>query len=174
MGARRMESSLAASGLVLPSRTRIPRGILLPPTVGGAPEGLILPGDRIRLDGSSGLLTLEGVREIPVVTSFLLRPDGRLLLGRRSHQVGSFAGRWAGISGHVETDPRSQAFQEIQEETGLSAGEVHLERVGAPLFARAGPVAYRIHPFLFRVGHPTLRRDWEHTEFRWVRPEALD
>lgn len=165
---------LGVSGLVLPGRFRIPRGFRLPPAVGGAPYGLIQPGDWIGLDGHTGWLRLDGVRETTVVTSFLLRSDGRLLLGRRSRRVSSFRGRWAGISGFMETDPLSQAYREIEEETGLHRDEIRLERRGAPLYTRNGSTAYRIHPFLFRVAHPKLRRDWEHVEFRWVRPEVLD
>ncbi len=166
--------SVPAAGLIVPPRTRLPHHLRLPPTVGGAPPGLLRSGDRLLLDGRSGRLTLESVREIPVVTCFLVRADGRLLLGRRSRRVGSFSGRWAAISGHLESEPVAQAYREIGEETGLDPATVRLERAGPALFARSGRRAYRVHPFRFRVlGAAAVRRDWEHTEFRWVRPEAL-
>ena len=53
-----------------------------------------------------------------VVTCFL-ESDGEILLLRRSQQVGSYHGRWAGVSGYVETTPDEQALTEITEETSL-------------------------------------------------------
>ena len=40
-----------------------------------------------------------------VVTSFLEAPDGaRVLLGRRSEDVGTYPARWAAISGSVQAE----------------------------------------------------------------------
>ena len=60
-----------------------------------------------------------------VVTSFLLRrsPAGsdELFLVRRSNRVGTYHGRWAGVSGFVEAPPDEQAYVELAEETHLGA-----------------------------------------------------
>jgi len=72
-------------------------------------------------------------RPTPVVTCFLLRFDDgepRLLLVRRSQRVGSYQGRWAGVSGFVEKDttPDEQAYTEIREETGLQREHAQTRR----------------------------------------------
>jgi len=54
-----------------------------------------------------------------VVTCFL-ESDGEILILRRSRQVGSYQGKWAGVSGFIETTADEQALVEIEEETGLS------------------------------------------------------
>ncbi|ELK44964.1 translation initiation factor aIF-2B subunit alpha, partial [Haloferax sp. BAB-2207] len=42
---------------------------------------------------------------MPHVVTVFLRHDGRVLLTRRSDAVGTYQGRWAGVSGYVEGDP---------------------------------------------------------------------
>ena len=120
------------------------------------------------------------MQEAKVVTCFLLRrsPGGdEVLLLRRSQQVGTYRGRWAGVSGYVEeTDPLAQAYREIEEETGLARDEVTLLRAGEPLVVEDSEADRRwvVYPFLFEVQPDAeVRVDWEHTEARWVRPEDV-
>jgi translation initiation factor 2B subunit (eIF-2B alpha/beta/delta family) len=59
----------------------------------------------------------------PVVTAFL-RNRGEVLLVRRSDAVGTYRGKWGGVSGYVETeDPLADAYREIHEETGIETRE---------------------------------------------------
>lgn len=123
------------------------------------------------------------MRDTPVVTCFLLRTgvDGRdeVLILRRSGAVRTYRRRWAGVSGYLEGGPSTaegQARREVQEETGLSAADVELLRVGEPFTFedRELDTRWTVHPFLFRVREgATIAIDWEHTEARWVRPTAL-
>ncbi|MEE9285842.1 MAG: NUDIX domain-containing protein [Dehalococcoidia bacterium] len=120
------------------------------------------------------------MKSVHVVTSFLLRRDGekeRVLLLRRSDRVGSFPGRWAGVSGYLEMAAPHQALTEIREETGLGESDVVLVSRGRPVRA-PDPVndcVWVVHPFLFLVVRPhQVRLDWEHTECRWVRPSSLE
>jgi 8-oxo-dGTP pyrophosphatase MutT (NUDIX family) len=113
---------------------------------------------------------------IRVVTCFL-EHKGRILILRRSQQVETYRGRWAGVSGVIEAaSPLEQALREISEETGLGPRDVELLREGEPLEVedRDGGVVWLVHPFLFRVKDPSrIRLDWEHTEHRWVEPKEL-
>lgn len=120
------------------------------------------------------------VETTAVVTSFLLRrgPGGpRLLLLRRSARVGTYRGRWAGISGYLEgPEPLRQALREIEEEAGLSPEDVRLLRAGEPLPVPDPALGRRwlVHPFLFELlPGRALRLDWEHTCARWARPETV-
>ncbi|HYK92894.1 MAG TPA: NUDIX domain-containing protein [Thermoplasmata archaeon] len=147
---------------------------LVAPTVGGLPCDVFRDADRVRVNGSTGIVELEGVREIRVVTSFLERADGRILLLRRSSAVGSYQGRWAGVSGFLE-DPTAeeQARREILEETGVGSSELDLRASGRTVYARDGDRIFSIDPFRFRVADPVIRLDWEHTEFAWIAPDEL-
>ena len=73
-----------------------------------------------------------------VVTCFL-RYGTDVLLGRRSDAVGTYVGRWAGVSGYVEGDPSDaerDARREVREETGW--GDATLVRAGAPVDVEDG------------------------------------
>jgi 8-oxo-dGTP diphosphatase len=120
------------------------------------------------------------MQEAKVVTCFLLRRAAggdEVLLLRRSQQVGTYRGRWAGVSGYLEeADPLAQAYREVEEEVGLTREEVALLRTGEPLEVVDAEAGRRwiVHPFLFEVGPDAqVRVDWEHTEARWVRPEEI-
>ena len=124
----------------------------------------------------------SSLRPTPVVTCFLLRFDGgepRLLVVRRSQRVGSYHGRWAGVSGFIEKDatPAEQAYTEIREETGLQREQVRMLRRGAVIEHEDAEIGrhWYIHPFLFEVPAPdAIRLDWEATEMRWIRPSELE
>jgi len=110
--------------------------------------------------------------KVHVVTCFLMR-RGRVLLLRRSEDVGTYRCKWAGVSGYIEKGERpvETAFKEVREETGLSAPDVVLVREGPVL-----PIAFTnfvVHPFLFDVRRGRIRLDWEHSESRWIRPSEL-
>ena len=123
----------------------------------------------------------QNLRPTHVVTCILLRTDQqekRMLLVRRSQKVGSYHGRWAGVSGFIEPDvtPDEQAYTEIREETSLQHDQVRMLRRGAVVEysdAELGRHFY-IHPFLFEVLTPErIKIDWEATEMRWIIPSEL-
>eukprot|EP00920_Eleutheroschizon_duboscqi_P040656 GHVT01097189.1.p1 GENE.GHVT01097189.1~~GHVT01097189.1.p1 ORF type:complete len:813 (-),score=122.22 GHVT01097189.1:1152-3590(-) len=99
--------------------------------------------------GGAGIMPPESFQEAAsgqvhrVVTSFLLHPtdqvppgsgNRRVLVARRSNQVSTFKGVWAGISGRVEEEsPLAAAWREIQEETSLAPSSLRLIRAGKPM-----------------------------------------
>ena len=108
-----------------------------------------------------------------VVTCFL-RHRTHVLLGRRSDTVGTYAGRWAGISGYVEGDPadaEADASREIREETGRT--DPTLVRAGDPLDVDDGDRTWTVHPFLFDVEDRTVEPSEERATSEWVSPPAI-
>lgn len=112
-----------------------------------------------------------------VVTAFL-RYKNRILLVCRSKRVGSYQGRWSGISGYLEElEPQAQVMLEIREETGLADTEVRFVCYGHPLEVPAPEmgICWIVHPFLFDIEDPdAIRLNWENLEHRWVLPEELE
>jgi 8-oxo-dGTP diphosphatase len=118
----------------------------------------------------------DKLEEKHVVTCFL-ESDGNILLLRRSRQVGSYQGKWAGVSGYVESPPDKQAMIEISEETGLEADDIQLLKEGEPLVINDEDLGTKwvVHPFLFHVNAPEkVKIDWEHKEYKWIDPVDID
>lgn len=114
------------------------------------------------------------MEERHVVTCFL-EHQGRIPIFRRSQMVGTYRGRWAGVSGYIEAGRTAyeQALQEIGEETGLGQDDIQLVKEGEPLEVIDEQLGRRwvVHPFRFRVTAPErMRIDWEHTEMKWIDP----
>lgn len=155
-------------------RTERPDSAGGPPLVGGLAPSVFRDADPLEVDGGTGRVRLAGVTEVRVVTSFLERADGRVLLLRRSDRVGSFQGRWAGVSGFLEDPtPLDQAVREIAEETGIARPDLDLRAAGPLLYAREGDRVYAVAPFRFRTRTTEIRLDWEHTECAWVDPDEI-
>ena len=112
-----------------------------------------------------------------VVTVFLTHRS-KILVLKRSREVGTYKGHWAGVSGYVESeDPLKQAYTEMAEEVGLSKRDVTLVKAGKPLkiVDDARDRAWRVHPFLFAVHEPDkIRLDWENIAMSWILPEEID
>ncbi len=112
-----------------------------------------------------------------VVTVFLTH-GSKILVLKRSREVGTYKGHWAGVSGYLESeDPLNQAYTEMAEEVGLSKQDLTLVKAGNPLeiVDDAQNRAWRVHPFLFSVHEPDkIRLDWENIEMRWILPEEID
>jgi translation initiation factor 2B subunit (eIF-2B alpha/beta/delta family) len=108
-----------------------------------------------------------------VVTCFL-RHRTAILLGRRSDAVGTYAGRWAGVSGYVEGDPADaerDARREVREETGRT--DATLVRAGDPVGVDDDGRAWTVHPFLFEVGSRDVSPNEEIAAHEWVSPPAI-
>ena len=90
--------------------------------------------------------------------------------------MGSYRGRWAGVSGYVESTPDEQALTEIGEETGLEPEDVHLLKKGKVLRVddEGLGVRWMVHPYLFHVKERgKIRTDWEHTGTKWIAPREI-
>lgn len=112
-----------------------------------------------------------------VVTNFLLH-EKRILIVRRSAVVSTYQGKWAGISGYIESgdkSPLDRAVKEIEEETGLRRTDLTLIREGKPLRIedREQDRKWVVHPFLWKIEAEKIRLDWENVESRWIMPEEL-
>lgn len=110
-----------------------------------------------------------------MVTCFL-ESENEILILRRSGRVSTYQGRWAGVSGYIETAADEQALTEIEEETSLSPEDVELTRKGKPLPVEDKGLGVRwvVHPYLFHIkDRGKIKIDWEHKEARWIDPQDI-
>lgn len=116
------------------------------------------------------------IPERHVVTCFL-ENEAEILILRRSSLVGSFQGKWAGVSGYVETTADEQSLIEIAEETGLGQEDIKLLKKGQPLevIDWGAGIKWVVHPYLFRISErEKVKIDWEHDATRWIAPKDID
>ena len=141
------------------------------PMVDRVPVDLLRTGDRVAVDADAGIVDGPDLVERHVVTAFLER-EGRILVVRRSEKVGSFRGKWSGVSGFLEgPDPEAHARREVEEETGIT--EVTLLATGPVVWSRWDNTVYAIHPVRFSAPRGDVRLDWENVEYRWLTPEEM-
>jgi 8-oxo-dGTP diphosphatase len=114
------------------------------------------------------------------VVTCILEHDGKILLLKRSNQVGTYRGLWGGVAGYVEEleDPYDTAIKEIRQEAGIDADSLELVRKGNPIEFSDTYEGRRynwiVYPFLFHIQSKELiRTDWEHEDYRWVHPSEI-
>jgi len=95
------------------------------------------------------------LQEKKVVTCFL-ESDKEILILRRSGQVGTYRGRWAGVSGYIEKSADEQALVEIEEEAGLHREDLELVKQGEPLAVEDEKLGVRwvVHPLSLPYKRP--------------------
>jgi len=115
---------------------------------------------------------------MPDVVTCVLIHGNRILLLKRSNKVSTHRGKWACVSGYVEEGDiiSERAAREVEEETGLSSADAKVEREGRPVnfFDDAEGKTWTVHPFLFRSNTDAIKIDWEHTEYRWIKPSDIE
>ncbi len=112
------------------------------------------------------------------VIACFLEHNKKILLPRRSERVGTYKGRWTGISGYIEggNTPYEPALEEIREETGLSGEDIELVKEGKLLEVGDEQMGRKwiVHIYRFQVMKPEkIEIDWEHAELRWIDPEDI-
>ena len=117
------------------------------------------------------------MRSTKIVTSFITDND-KLLILKRSDKVKSMKGLWAGVSGIIEKneEPLKRAKIEIFEEIGIKEDKITLVksaeemRVNSPQYENH---EWEIFPFLFEAKNPTIKLNWENSEFKWIKIDEL-
>jgi hypothetical protein len=117
----------------------------------------------------------QDMKEIHVVTVFLMH-SGRVALVRRSDKVGTYRGRYSGISGYLEGDPDRHFKTELKEETSLEPDDYKLLKKGGTIKVTDENLgkSWVVHPYLCEVRDPSrIRLDWENTELIWIEPDRM-
>ncbi|WP_428326614.1 NUDIX domain-containing protein [Nitrosopumilus sp.] len=117
------------------------------------------------------------MRSTKIVTSFI-KDNDKLLILKRSDEVKTMKGLWAGVSGIIEKneEPLKRAKIEIFEEVGITEDKITLlksaeeMRVNSPQYQNH---EWEIFPFLFEAKNPTIKLNWENSDFKWIKIDEL-
>ena len=117
------------------------------------------------------------MRKTRIVTSFLDHND-KILVLKRSQQVRTMKGLWAGVSGIIENNeaPIKRAKIEIFEEVGIKEQNIKLIKSGSEVFVESPQYnnhQWVIFPFLFQTEISDIKLNWENSEFRWIHVNEL-
>lgn len=111
-----------------------------------------------------------------VVTS-VLKNKNEILILRRSSQVKTMQGKWAGVSGYLEKneDLLSRALTEICEETQIKKDKLILRKIFNRLNVQIyNEVMIIVQPFCFVSNTRKVLLDWEHSDYYWINHREID
>lgn len=117
------------------------------------------------------------MRSTRIVTSFVKNNDKFLLL-KRSNQVKTMKGLWAGVSGIIENEeePITRAKIEIFEELGIPERKITLLKSSNKIKVQSPQYEnheWEIFPFLFEAKNPEITLNWENSEYMWILQKEI-
>lgn len=111
----------------------------------------------------------------PVVDVFVKYQD-KILILKRSDEVSNYQGKWNCISGYLdELKPIYQkALEELKEELGIAQDNILSMRLGETYSFTDRGKTFIVHPILVELkNQPLIKLDFEHTEYKWIKPEEF-
>ena len=105
----------------------------------------------------------------------------KILVLKRSEDVGTYKGAWACISGYIEPEDKSdmeRALKEVREETTLDAENIEMLKPAGILEVEDNEkgIVWHVHIFLAVIkpgAENIVKIDWEHNEYLWVNAEDI-
>lgn len=118
------------------------------------------------------------MRSTKIVTSFITSNE-KFLIVKRSEKVKTMKGLWSGISGIIEKneEPLVRAKIEIFEEVGIVEKDLKLLKTSKQINVNSPQYEnhqWEIFPFLFSAENPSIKLNWENSEFQWIKPKDLE
>ena len=114
--------------------------------------------------------------DIAPVTTVFIKYEGRILLLKRSDKVSTYQGKWNSVSGYLdETVPiRKKILEELREEVGIREENIKSLILGKDYEFTHNKKTWNVYPALAELKNkPIIELDWEHTEYKWIKPEEL-
>jgi len=114
----------------------------------------------------------------PVITVFIKYKD-RILLLKRSEKVLTYKGKWNSVTGYLdEIKPiREKVAGEVEEELGIKKNNISSILIGESYEFKDNEInkTWIVFPVLVELeNEPEVKLDWEHTEYKWIKPEELE
>jgi 8-oxo-dGTP pyrophosphatase MutT (NUDIX family) len=124
-----------------------------------------------------GRIDYHRARKALVVT-VVVHAGGRVLILKRSQQVGEHRGLWSAVTGYFDRDVSAIdiALAEFEEELGFSRSFIRQLSVARPhevIDEIVGTTWVNV-PVVIDLTHAaTPCLDWEHEDFAWIQPSEL-
>lgn len=115
--------------------------------------------------------------DVAVAVTCFVKYGDEILLLKRSDKVREGKGKWCAVAGYLdELKPaHEKAIEEVEEELGIDRSHIARIKVGKVYKLRkaSGKILF-IYPVLVELkDKPEIILNWEHTEYRWIKPDEL-
>ncbi|MFN3301782.1 MAG: DUF6390 family protein [Patescibacteria group bacterium] len=112
----------------------------------------------------------------PVVHVFLKNRD-KILILKRSNLLFTYPKLWNVIGGYIEKgdDLLERAIKEVEEETKIKRRDLKFIKRAKPYKVEDKSInkIWVTYPFLFETKTDKIKIDWEHTKYRWIKPNEI-
>ena len=113
----------------------------------------------------------------PVITVFVKYKD-KILLLKRSNKVNNYPSKWNTVSGYLdEVKPiKNKILEELSEELDIQENIIKNINYGKywKLVDKKINKTWLIYPVIVELNKkPPIKLDWEHTDFKWIKPENI-
>ena len=112
----------------------------------------------------------------PVINCVCMH-KGKMLLVKRTKNVGFYPGFWNGISGFLDDNKslERKVKAEIQEELSISKKDINIIKIGE-IFHQEDKKYKKIwivHPILVKLSSNKILLNWEAVDYKWVELKDL-
>ena len=111
-----------------------------------------------------------------VILVFVKCKDEILLL-KRSEKVSTHRGVWDVVAGYLdEIKPvKQKVLEELKEESGIDENDILSIHIREGFKSVEKIKKWFVLPVLVELkSKPDIKLDWEHTEYKWIKPEELE
>ncbi|MBE0573618.1 NUDIX hydrolase [Candidatus Dojkabacteria bacterium] len=107
-----------------------------------------------------------------VVALVVQRPDGKILLLKRSPDRPYDPNKWSIATGHIEAGepPHEAATRELKEELGIDAKP---SKAGRLIEIGSYEKPLHVYTFLFSIDLRKVELNAEHTDYSWIEPKDI-
>jgi isopentenyldiphosphate isomerase len=114
----------------------------------------------------------------PVITIFIKYED-KILLLKRSDKVLTYKGKWNTVAGYIDElkSIQEKIKEEVREELGIEENNFSSIFIGESYEFKDEKInkTWIVFPVLVELkNEPEIKLDWEHTEYKWVKPEEIE
>lgn len=120
-----------------------------------------------------GQVDYSNIHWAPVVNCAVKYRD-KILLVRRSKDLGFYPGYWNGVSGFLDDNKNieEKVREELKEELGVSGKDIKRIKMGEIFHSKAPKYdkTWIVHPVLVEVKTDKVKINWEAENLRWIEP----
>lgn len=124
-----------------------------------------------------GRINYSRQKQCAVLTIFV-EYEGKILMMKRSNKVSTYKGKWMTVAGYYDEPVpiKMKILEELREELNVDGKVVKSIDVYTD-FRRCDDninkewIIFTSRVILKRI--PKIRLDWEHTSYKWVKPQEL-